>query len=168
MVENHVRPGSGNGYLLVIPHQSMSWSANKHFLLVTGLILLTLAIFFAMHGLWLILPFAGLELAALGWSLYYTALRLQCREVITFTDSEVVVQRGRHGPQDEVRLPRHWSRFVVRDCGEWTPKRLWLRCHDREVELAARLTAEEKDKLIGYLRAITAGQGWQRRACSGG
>jgi uncharacterized membrane protein len=165
VIENHMRDDRGTGYLLVVPNQSLSWHGNKVFIAVTGAILLTLAVYFALYGLWLIVPFAGLELAGLWAALYYTSLRQQCREVIRFTETEVVVQRGRHRPRGEVRLPRHWSRFIIRDCGTWAPKRLWLRCHDRQVELAARLGADEKECLIGMLREITGDTRWQNIPC---
>lgn len=161
-----MRPDKGTGYLLVVPHQSLSWQGNKVFIAATGLILLTMAVYFALYGLWLILPFAGIELAGLWVALYYTSLRQQCREVIRFTETEVVVQRGRYTPRGEVRLPRHWSRFIIRDCGDWAPKRLWLRCHNRQVELAARLGADEKDHLIHMLRDITKDSRWQSTPCT--
>lgn len=163
-----MRPDRGTGYLLVVPNQSLSWRGNKLFIAATGAVLLSLAGYFAIYGLWLIIPFAGLELAALWAALYYTSLRQQCREVIAFTESEVVFQRGRHSPRREIRLPRYWSRFIIRDCGTWAPKRLWLRCHDRQVELAARLGAEEKDNLIRMLRDITDDNRWQTTGCKPG
>lgn len=157
MIENHVSPGKGTGYLLVVPHASMTWQDNKVVIAVVGLMLAGTGTVAALNGLWLILPFAGAELLGLSLVLYLTQLGQQQREVIAFTESEVVVQRGRHSPDEEIRLPRHWSHFVVGTSADpWRPPRLALRYRDREIELARRLGAQEKDQLIAHLRAITA------------
>jgi len=162
VIENHMLPNKGTGYLLVAPSPSLSWHGNKLFIGATALVVLTLPMYFLTQGLWLILPFAGLELAGLWAALYYTSLRQHSREVIAFTPSEVVLQRGQHLPRREVRLPRYWSRFVVRDAGQWAPRRLWLRCHDREFELAARLDIQEKETLIHLLEDITRDRRWMQ------
>ncbi len=156
MVESHLHADSGNGYLLLTPHLSLSWEGNKTLLWFTGLLLLVTSGGFALTGLWLVLPFAGAELLALGTALYVTSLGRRQREVIVLTDSEVILQRGRERPDHEIRLPRHWSRFVVRECPrDWYPLRLLLCHHNREIEIGSRLSLEEKRELIGHLLRVT-------------
>jgi len=162
MIENHMLPERGTGYLLIGPSPSLSWQGNKLFLLATACVVLTLPVYFLLQGLWLILPFAGLELAVLWGALYYTSLRQHRREVLAFTETEVVLQSGRRLLRHEIRLSRHWSRFVVRDGGQWSPRRLWLRCHDREFELASALDAMEKESLIHLLEDITRDRRWMQ------
>jgi hypothetical protein len=58
---------SGPGYRIVLsPNCSISWRELVLFYLATCLIALAVGLFFTLQGLWLVLPFSGLEMLALG------------------------------------------------------------------------------------------------------
>jgi uncharacterized membrane protein len=63
--------------IIARPNQSSSWRANLLVLLALSVPSLGIAIAFAFAGAWPILPFAGLELLALGTALYYVNWKLQ-------------------------------------------------------------------------------------------
>lgn len=154
MIESHLQ--ANTGYLLLEPNRSLSWRGNKWLLASVGVIMGTSSTGFALLGLWPILPFAGIELMALATALYFTALKQRYREVITFTDSEVLLQRGRSHPEEEYRFPRQWANFIVRISPYRAhPPRLMLRCHGREVEVGRCIGEDEKERLIAALRAVT-------------
>jgi uncharacterized membrane protein len=156
MVESHIEPESGTGYLILRPNQSLSWRGTQLVLAAAAAALGGVALAFGLAGFWPIAPFAGLELLALTTALYLSQLRQQQREVISFTDDEVMVQRGRIRPDAEVRFPRPWSRFVILPGGtRFAPRRVILRCHNRQVELARSLNESDKDLLISHLRDAT-------------
>ncbi len=156
MVESHIEPETGTGYVILLPNQSLSWRANQLLLTAAGAVLGTGALAFSLAGFWPIAPFAGLEFLALAMALYTTKLRQQHREVISFTDEEVLVQRGRDQPDEEIRFPRPWSRFVILSGGHrFAPRRVMLRCHNRQIELARALNESDKDLLISHLRDAT-------------
>lgn len=153
MIENQLQ--SGLGHLLLTPNRSLSWQGNKLLLVSVGLILIATTAGFATMGAWMIAPFAGLELLALFLGLYITALRQHDREVLTFTPSEVCLQRGRLHPHQEFRFPREWARFIVRTSPYRAhPRRLLLRCHGREVEVARYLSEDDREALIAELRTV--------------
>lgn len=156
MVESHIEPETGTGYVILLPNQSMSWRGNQLLLTAAGGVLGLGAVAFSLAGFWVIAPFAGLEFVALTAAIYLTKLRQQHREVISFTDDEVLVQRGRHQPIEEIRFPRPWSRFVILPgAARSAPRRVVLRCHNRQVELAQSLNESDKDLLIAHLRDAT-------------
>ena len=69
---------------------------------VGGLALVTFAVagFFALQGLWPILPFAGLEIGLLWWAVRASLRSGRQRELILITDDSVVVERHGLGPSD--------------------------------------------------------------------
>ncbi len=126
------------------------------FIGVMGVLLSVIAATFALRGAWPVLPFAGLELAALAAALYWVARRLSLREVITVDDGHVTVERGRRRPQLAVRLPRPWVRVELARAGVLGPRRLLLRCHGRALEVGALLPERERERLAARLRAAIA------------
>jgi uncharacterized membrane protein len=76
---------SGDYYRFVLsPNCSISWSELVVFYLVICLFALAVGLFFTLQGLWLVLPFSGLEMLALGLGLHLTSRRVCRREIITF------------------------------------------------------------------------------------
>jgi len=59
--------------IIARPNQSATWSDNVLLLLALSVPVLGIAVVFALLGAWLILPFAGLELLALGAALTITS-----------------------------------------------------------------------------------------------
>ncbi len=67
---------------------------------------LGIALLFALHGAWPILPFAGLELLALGSALYYVNWKLHYRHVITLSEDSVRIDKGHFAPQQSWHFQR--------------------------------------------------------------
>jgi uncharacterized membrane protein len=154
MVESHLEPETGTGYVLTAPNPSLSWQGNRWVLISLATLLGVACLGFSLLGLWLVIPFAGLELAVVWGALRITALHAQYREVIRFTHDEVIVQRGRKGPSEEHRFPRAWSQFVLqRPASRMQDPRLVLRSHGREIELGRRLGSADLEALLGELHA---------------
>ena len=106
-----------------------------------------------MQGLTLILPFAGLELAALGAALYISAWRGGRREVIHITPEQVRVETGRDVPEQEVVFDRSWVQVVIeKPWSHWYPSRLLLRSHGKQMEIGSFLNEEERQALAFTLR----------------
>jgi len=109
-------------------------------------------------GLWLVFPFAGLEMLALAAGLYVCACRGHECEVIVIDGDKVEVAWGRRRPERRWELQRSWARVVLRRYARGRrPSRLTIRSHGREVEVGARLNEEERERLardlvlvIGY------------------
>jgi len=154
MIERHWNEETGTGHWSLLPNRSLSWQANKLLWWLLGIPMLLIGLGLSWLGFWIVLPYTALAFLALGAGLYFTALRLCRREVVTLTDSEVIIQRGRRQVEQEVRLPRVWTQLVVRP--GYTPShapRIALRSHGRELEFAAELNADERGLCAASLRA---------------
>jgi uncharacterized membrane protein len=91
---------------IVRRNQSLSWRGNKFFIYFMAAISFGIAGMLALQGLWLILPFAGLEILALTLGLYMCSLRCRDQEVVTIDDDLVMVEKGRQKPSETWQFER--------------------------------------------------------------
>jgi len=108
----------------------------------------------AARGLWPVLPFAGLEMAVLGWGLHASLRRGRCTQTITVTDSEikVVTRDGRRSRS--AAFQRHWARVRLIRQRSWHPSRLVIESHGRSCEVGGLLTEEERHGLHARLQRV--------------
>lgn len=152
--------------LVIEPNCSLTWRQSMAFLVGISTLLLSVSLVFALKGYWLIFPFAGLELIALGIGLYVVAHAGRRRQVVTVTADLVTVEKGRvradqagrGGPETRTELPRHWTRVeLVEREDSWYPPRLWLGASGARVEIGEFLCEGEKTGLAQQLRALIRG-----------
>lgn len=143
---------------VIRPNRSLTWRQLQVFYLGIVGVSMGIAIWFAVLGLWPVLPFAGAELLLLGGALYANALRGARSEVISVGERAVEVEKGRHQPEEHWEFPRAWTRVRLLLPGvRWYPSRLVIGSHGRHVELGDFLNEEERRHLAEYLgRAIAA------------
>ncbi|WP_020650587.1 DUF2244 domain-containing protein [Solimonas variicoloris] len=119
----------------------------------------------AARGLWPVLPFAGLELGALGAALIVSVRRNAYREVVWFTGDNVRIEFGRlgRGASTVVTLSRHWTRAELESgATRHAPMRLWLRSGGQQVEIGRCLTDEERERLQRRLQELLT-PAWRSR-----
>jgi uncharacterized membrane protein len=136
------------------PNCSLSPLTASLFFAIIATNSLLIAAFFAFRGFWPVLPFAGLELALLGWALRDGLRRRSQVQVITIGPSEVRIFSGQPGLCGEMVFSRHWARVTLRRPRAWLPLRLWIESHGRRCEIGAFLTEEERVELGRRLRAL--------------
>lgn len=138
--------------LVVQGNQSMSWKANLWLAASLGGVTMSLAIALASFGLWMVIPFAGLEVLVIITCLYLTLKRLGRREVITVDPQAIRLEWGYDGPEKSVNLPRQWSQLRYHcadnpfDVGD-----LSLGAHGQRYRLGVALGREEKKSLHSAL-----------------
>lgn len=143
--------------LIVTANRSMSWKANLYLAASLGVICMGVAIGMAAFGLWMVIPFAGLEIIAIVACLYWTLKRLSRQEVITVDEDAITLEWGYKQPDLTVELPRRWSRLSyhckdsVFEVGE-----LSLTAHGQRYALGKCLNKEEKKALYGELQSALA------------
>ena len=135
------------------PNHSSSWRNNLWILAAVAVPSLGAALAFTFLGAWPILPFAGLELLALGGALYYVNWKLQYRHVITLDDQIVRIDKGHYAPRRSWEFTRAESNLAV------TPEQHpWegpaLAVHDREqtVSVGEFLNREDSLQLLSLLK----------------
>ena len=134
---------------------------------------LAVAGFFAWHGFWPVLPFAGLELLVLGFVLGvvlgYSMRQGSQREVISVYADQVVVQRETADGRDEARFQRHWAHTrLVPPRGRARRSRLILCAHGREWEVGAMLNESARASLGRRLADLVGGVGTAPKPASVG
>jgi len=145
----------GNGHIVLQPNRAASWRVNRLFLIVLAVLCLGIAGVFALFGAWLILPFSGLEVLAVTALLWHVFNRDRRQQVVRLTETEVVVETGRHVPQQAWRCQRPWCRLqLLATSHPWYPPRLVLRCHQRQIELGGFLTQAERQALHDHLQQV--------------
>lgn len=146
---------------VIRPHRSLSWAQVKRVYIGMAVVSLAIAVGFAMQGFWPVLPFAGLELLALGGALYLCTLEGHRSDVVCVDTHTVTVEKGRRTPDDTWEFNRAWTQVkLFRSRVVWYPSRLVLRSAGKEVEVGDFLTEGERLRLAEQLReAIQANTG---------
>ena len=143
----------GDARFLLTPNLSISWQGLILFYFCTCLVALTVGIFFLLQGLWLILPFSGMEMLALGLALYLTSLKAHQRQVITIEENRVRVEKGARNPDQSWEFDKVWVRvFNEFNTGSNKGRRLELGSHGIFVEIGEFLNNIEKDELAFELK----------------
>ena len=134
------------------PNRSLSWRGSLLFYFSLVIISSGIAIGLTLLGFWLVLPFTGLEMLALGIGLYVVACRCYECEVISINGDSIRIERGRDYPREQWTLGRMWARVVLERCPRaWYPSRLLIRSHGRSVEVGRFLDEEERQRLADEL-----------------
>ncbi|MCC5858797.1 MAG: DUF2244 domain-containing protein [Ectothiorhodospiraceae bacterium] len=144
------------------PNVGLYWRTTVRVYVITVIVTLTVALSFTLAGFWPILPFAGVELVALGVALYVTARRGRYREVVRIDERRIEIEKGYRGPEQSWAFDRVWSEVVLEPpAHRWHPSRLVIRCGAGAVELGAFLTEPERIRLGRELRRCIGPVGTQ-------
>lgn len=119
---------------------------------IIATISLSIGIAFSLIGAWLILPFAGLEVLAVGYAFYYIHCHSGDYESITIEGDTVLIEKRNYKSTSRTEFNRYWARVLLRQlpCGDHT---LWLRSHGREIEFGRHfMSNEQRLKLAEQLK----------------
>jgi len=146
------------GQVLVSANASLSRRGALLFFGITTAGSLLLAGALAARGFWPVLPFAGLELFALGLALGLSMKRGRYREFVSVYGDRIVIEKGAGNVEERFELPRAWARVALeRSPRRGHPSRLLLRCSGRQWEIGAVLTERERESLRRRLAELVAG-----------
>ncbi len=139
--------------IVVRPNRSMTWREVQLAYAAMVAVGLSIAAGLSLAGAWLVLPFAGLELVAVGVGLYRCAQHCAEREVISIDEGTVAVERGRYRPEQRYELPRSWAQVgLQKGAVRGYPSRLLIRSHGKTVEVGSILAENERRLLARELR----------------
>jgi len=155
MVRAEIDHSTGNGTIILSPNNSASWQFNMLFLASQAVIAGVIAILFLMDGLWLILPFSGLEILALFSGLYLVVRNNFTTEVLRFNDHVLTVERGHTNIENSWEYQRSWTKiFVRKPAFRGHPCKIVIRSYGKELEIGAFLNKSDKEVLIKKLKRI--------------
>ena len=149
------------------PNRSASWKFNKVVLIAMCCLSGVIAGGFALIGAWPIVPFAGLEMLALGSALYYVCWKLRYRHVVTLKAESVLIQKGHYHPRQQWRFDRHDTTIqVTKQPHPWDALQISFCNRGEQVSLGEFLSKEDADKLLQLFRERFRVQGhavkWHR------
>lgn len=138
---------------IIRPNSSLSWRGNKIFFFILFSISFIIAISFAMVGMWMIIPFAGLEMLLLGSALTYCYIKNSQCEIVKIDDNKVSVSLIKMRTKKVFDCNKYWAKFILdKPIKNGYPHKLLLRSAGREMEIGALLTDEERIKLAKMLK----------------
>jgi uncharacterized membrane protein len=136
----------------IAPHCSLSVRGAGWFFASLALPTFALAGALTFLGYWPILPFAGLEMAVLGWALKVSLERRHHRQIVTVAESDVRVSSRDREEFSEVVFPRHWAQVKLRrPASGLHPSCLTIESHGRRCEVGSFLTEQERHGLATRL-----------------
>jgi len=161
IVEISLDSAKKQGQIVLCPNRSADWRTVKLFLWVVSVFALSIGLFFACFGLWMVLPFAGLEVLVLVAMMYWVALQCRRQQVIRYGDHQIVVEKGYESPEQTWASELFLTRLVIdRSPGFGRPQRLFLRGKQQQLEIGEFLNDEDKKKLVSELRGVVNIVNW--------
>jgi uncharacterized membrane protein len=97
------------------PNNSLSPENSLKLMVVLAIIAFVVALGFTHMGAWLVLPFAGLELAAFAYAFYYIYLHSNDYESIAIEDDKIIVEKRNFKETSITEFQRYWTQVHVRD-----------------------------------------------------
>ncbi|MFT5502615.1 MAG: putative membrane protein [Gammaproteobacteria bacterium] len=153
MIDINKKEDSSTHRLILSPNCSTDWQGIKLFFALTCLLSATIALLFSINGMWLVLPFYGLELSLLGFGLYITSRQSHRCEVITIEPEKISVEKGFNRPVQKWRFERAWVGLQDEVNLDVNGERiLAIGSHGIYVEVGSFLSKFEKEELAFQLK----------------
>jgi len=157
MIEANVDSALGRGHIVVTPNLSTQWRTTKIFMWIVSGFALVIGLVFALAGLWVILPFAGVEVIALISLMYHVACKCHRQQVIYLDEERIRVEKGYRSPKQSWDFELFWTRLIVnRSPHTWHPDKLILRGRQEQIEIGEFLNDEDKKQLVARLRGLVS------------
>ena len=139
----------------IVPNCSLSTRGALAFLGSLCFATFGIAAIVTFRGFWPVLPFAGLEMALLGWALNRSMQRRHHSETITVSENDVRIEQRDRAHYVEVVFPRHWSRVKLRrPHSRLHPSCLTIESQGRRCEVGSFLTEQERRGLAQRLQRL--------------
>jgi len=140
------------------PNCSLKPAGATLLFVATCLFSMGFALFFVFRGFWPVLPFAALEMLALGLALQASMRRGNYSQTVLITDSQIsLVTRSRHGAQKQ-EFARHWAKVRLRSPSRrHGTSQLTIESRGRAYEVGSFLTEEDRCRLAERLRYLVGG-----------
>lgn len=138
--------------LLLRPNRSATWNQNRQVILALTLATLLVPTLWALRGLWLALPLAGLEILGLASALYYVYRKLSFRQVIRIEPDSVSVAEGYYFPKRDWQLDRSQAALAVQHSKHpWSAIKVTLYDRQHRVAVGDFLNKEDSEILLRLL-----------------
>lgn len=140
--------------IIARPNNSLSPENSLRLMLVLAIVTLIIALSFVHAGAWLVLPFAGLELAAFAYAFYHVYRHSNDFESIFIEDDRVIVEKRSYRKASIIEFQRYWTQVCVRnidgDKGVFGKCGLFISSHGKEVEFGKHFISDEQRVALAH------------------
>ena len=136
------------------PNCSLTTKSKRKVVLLLTVIPCCIAIGFTMLGAWLVLPFVGLEIFALGFAFYYLNMHESDYESISIDGNSLVIERGSRNHVSQLELNPYWVTVKRRESANGELQ-LYLLSHGKSIEVGRYLTRKQREVLADQLHKRT-------------
>lgn len=134
------------------PNSSLTAKGRVYAVVIIAAISFAVAIGFSLIGAWLVLPFAGIELLAIGYAFYYIHCHSQDYESIVIEGDQISVEKKSYKAVSKMVFNRYWVKVLLR----LTPngdQMLSLRSHGKEIDFGrSYMTNDQRLELAKQLK----------------
>ena len=136
------------------PNSSLSAVSKQRVIIMLTVIPCVIGIAFCFLGAWLVLPFMGLEVAALAYAFYYVNKHEADYESISIEGDSLVIERciGQSISQQEINP--YWVKVTQHELANGE-LHLYLQSHGKEIEVGRYLTRKQRELLAKQLKQRT-------------
>jgi uncharacterized membrane protein len=135
-----------------MPNRSASWKETCIIVGIVSTVCLGIAIAWATRGVWIVLPFAGIEAGLLTYVAWKTCSDSYHRQAIIFDQNSVRVEWGKHHPKLFWKFPIDESMFIIRQPSHsLSAATLEFSNAEQKLEIGKLLNREDKEELIRFL-----------------
>ncbi len=138
--------------ITLVPNRSADLFQNIMCAVILGGVASVIAVGWLVVGVWIVLPFAGLEIALLFIALRRVYHANQTTQTVTLQLSSICVRNKVSQRQNSVQLLRARTKFSVGQNGAAQCSDIHLFDHTSRVQLGAFLNDDDKQRLIEALR----------------
>lgn len=140
--------------IIARPNNSLSPENSLKLMVVLAIVAFVVALGFAHVGAWLVLPFAGLELAAFAYAFYYVYLHSSDFESIAIDGDRVIVEKRSFRETSVTEFQRYWMQVHVRNIGRGkgvvSKSGLFIGSHGKEVEFGKHFINDEQRVALAH------------------
>lgn len=145
---------AGRLQIILTPNRSATWQHNLNIIGLLSVVVFVISMFWAYMGVWIILPFAGAELAAVAYFIYRTSHNVHQQEVITLDAGHVRVERGRHAPHFNIAFTKEQCEFIItRPRHYLSAASIVLEHLEDKLQLGEFLNRHDTDELIELIKS---------------
>lgn len=144
---------NGRVVLLLYPNRSASWKQIKYLFIFISSFCLLLAFIWGWLGIWLILPFASLELMFLFIFMHHSLRSSYRKEMLVLTVHSIKVSSGLNSPELKWRFNKESCEVLILEMRHPDdPYCIYLQDDENKIELGRYLNTDDKSHLIEELK----------------
>lgn len=136
------------------PNSALSAIGKQKVVLLLTVIPCVIGIAFCFLGAWLVLPFVGLEIAALAYAFYYINQHETDYESISINGDNLLVERCVGENVSRQIINPYWVKVIQHELSNGE-LRLYLQSHGKELEIGHYLTRKQRELLASQLKQRT-------------